>query len=104
MLRFRLRTLLIAVAVLAVPCAWVGYSLRWIEQRRSALSKWDFQTKSGFIGLYPVMPIMAPGGLWLLGERGVPMILCPPERAEFMRDLFPEAEVNPPPAEPAVRQ
>ena len=37
MLRFRLRTLMIVVAVLAVPMAWVGYSLRWIEERRVAL-------------------------------------------------------------------
>jgi len=31
MFSFRLRTLLIAVAVLAVPMARMGYSLRWID-------------------------------------------------------------------------
>lgn len=88
MLRFRLRTLLIAVAVLAVPMAWVGHSLRWISERHAALAAgrvYDFSDSAC---------TTAPGGLWLFGERGVITIFCSAEDAEFAGRLFPEAVIS----------
>lgn len=62
--RFRLRTLLIAVTVLTVPMAWVGYSLSWIAERRAA-------RESG-LDMYPFEnPVSAPFSLRLFGEPGV---------------------------------
>jgi len=92
MLRFRLRTLLIAVAVLAVPCAWVNYTLRWIEQRRLL-----FRYTAQRIDIWHTPQRRAPGGLWLLGESGVTTIeIVGGDRANYearARRLFPEATV-----------
>src|SRR5262245_22598584 len=63
--QFRLRTLLIAVAVLAVPCAWVGYSLRWIGERHRLLEDARFT-----LSAWDTAPPTAPAGLWLFGEQG----------------------------------
>jgi hypothetical protein len=38
---FRLRTLLVVVSVLALPLAWVGYSLEWIRQRQGFFVKYS---------------------------------------------------------------
>ncbi len=91
MFRFRLRTLLIAVAVLAVPCAWVGYQLNWIRQRHAegslwpkGIPRWATQTP------YP----RGPGFLWMFGEYGRYQVFC--RRGDFERisRLFPEAHVS----------
>jgi hypothetical protein len=66
MLRFRLRTLLIGVAVVAVPCAWVGHSLRWINERRTLLQIGAAQADNPFQS-----EIKAPAGLGIFGERGI---------------------------------
>lgn len=89
MLRFRLRTLLIAVAVLAVPCAWVGWQLDWIRQRR-AIVTWDYNGSP-----LPYQKLCrAPGFLWLFGESGISELACDSdEEAERLRCLFPEADV-----------
>jgi hypothetical protein len=90
MLRFRLRSLLIAITALAVPCAWVGWSLRWIEARRQwtadTPSKWpSFRNKQ-----------TAPAGLWLFGEDGRDYVRWFSEMRiskEEMQRLFPEAQI-----------
>jgi len=97
MFRFRLRTLLITVAMLAVPMAWANYSLHWIEARRVALGK------DNFCFLIPSdAPRAAPGGLWLLGEKGyvrlgvIVMTRDEVERrnvVDEVKRLFPEATV-----------
>ncbi len=87
MLRFRLRTLLIVVAVVAVPCAWVSYSLKWIEERRALIT-------SGSVSVNPfAQPIDAPSYLWLFGEQGVSQMGGTRDMTEKARRLFPEAEV-----------
>jgi hypothetical protein len=59
---FRLRTLFVVVAVLSILLAWVGYSLNWIRQRHEAMDVYC---------VFPVWrPVVAPGGLGLLGETG----------------------------------
>jgi len=86
--QFRLRTMLIGMALLSVPCAWVGYSLNWIRQRHAALDArrvWDFSGSAR---------TTAPCGLWLFGEPGVIGILCSPEDYALARGLFPEATVS----------
>jgi hypothetical protein len=95
MLRFRLRTLLIAVAVLAMPMAWVGYSLRWIEERHRALGEWHYRLNTNAALPYP--RTNAPGCLWLFGEMGFSVLHwshdAPGTREEIER-LFPEAEIR----------
>ena len=93
--QFRLRTLLIAVAVLAVPMAWVGYSLNWIRQRHAILDRQPPRVWSSSWGLLPTTA-NAPGGLWLFGERGEPVLFWEPgsrEDVTQMEQLFPEAHV-----------
>jgi hypothetical protein len=91
MLRFRLRTLLIVVAVLAVPCAWVGYSLRWMEERHAAIEK-KLVVKDEEWG----ERVTAPSLLWLFGEEGFDCLVCQselPDDVDKATRLFPEAKV-----------
>ena len=86
--QFQLRTLLIGMTLLSLPCAWVGYSLNWIRQRHEALASrrvWDFSGSAR---------TTAPGGLWLFDEPGVIGIFCVPEQTEFAQRLFPEAAIQ----------
>src|SRR5581483_7350633 len=92
MLHFRLRTLLIAVAVLAVPMAWVGYSLRWIAERRAALRDKDVRV----VDHPEADSIRAPAGLWLLGEAGYLHLRHGPQRQYPVHELFPEARISGP--------
>ena len=90
-LQFRLRTLLIAVTVLAVPLAWVSYSLNWIRARRNLLNdrvvvditdSWSFTD--------------APAGLGLFGEQGWRVLVYQGDSSRTIEDarrLFPEAQV-----------
>jgi hypothetical protein len=92
MLRFHLRTLLIVVALLAVPCAWVSYSLRWIRDRRELLNR-----PCAMALEIPGEVVVAPGGLWLFGEWGYAEISIDwnaPMDADEARRLFPEALVR----------
>lgn len=97
MLTFRLRTLLIAVAVLAAPMAWVTNSLRWIQARHEMLSD-----EFGPFDRPHVNPptASAPGGLWLFGEEGVALMWyyrrTPdeiPDCLEEAKRLFPETTI-----------
>ena len=99
--QFRLRTLLIAVAVLAVPCAWVGYSLSWIRQRHEFLAMENvgsMQTDGVPIsGGHPIAAPpefkRAPGCLWLLRERGCFGVIVPRPLMPEAKRLFPEARI-----------
>jgi hypothetical protein len=91
MLRFRLRSLLIFVAILAIPCAWAGHSLRWIAERRKLLSDGvvvdmtDSWTHTD-----------APAGLWLFGERGWRLLMYLGQSSpsfDEVRRAFPEAAI-----------
>lgn len=91
--QFRLRTLLIAVAVLTVPMAWVGYSLNWIKQRREATNR--VPEPNCFISTWPTDDTPAPRGLWIFGEWGYAVIHYDgrPEEREWFARLFPEARL-----------
>ena len=91
--QFRLRTLLVAVLLVSIPLAWVGYSLNWIRQRRAAVQNPELKL---------VIPTHnypdAPGGLWLFGEQGQhAFIRCPDywtnEQVNRIRRLFPETRI-----------
>jgi hypothetical protein len=97
MLRFRLRTLLIVVAVLALPMAWVGHSWRWAVQRRAA--KYDVLrivvvTEEDALSGDPGPP-PPPGLLTWFGEFHVAGIICEDGDEKRMVRLFPEAWVTP---------
>lgn len=70
-IRFRLRTLLIAITLLCTTFAWVRYSQQWIEQRHALLASGTLLTCQQIPELpAPFAIVFAPRGLWLLGEEG----------------------------------
>ena len=97
---FRLRTMLIVVAALAIPLAWVGYSLNWIRQRHEVLYS-NFAL--GVAMPRSICGASCPNAPWMLrpfGELGQwKMIHCAlPSNIEAERRrlaaLFPEAEIE----------
>jgi hypothetical protein len=102
-LKFSLRTLLVGVTLLCLPCFWVGYQLNWIRERNAA-RRWLEANGQSYIrardAVDSVMPEPAPSGLDLFGEEGVASILLFPttehpfdrqEKKTELSRLFPEA-------------
>ena len=89
-LRFSLRTLFVLMLVASLPLAWMGYSLNWIRERHEAFGR-------NRAAVEDAGNVTAPGGLWLFGEQGWPIVWCRPETGEVeaMRALFSEASVAP---------
>ena len=91
--QFKLRTLLIAVVVLSIPLAWVGYSLNWKQRRYDFLYPNDISSFATGLktGDNPPFP------LGLFGESPRSAIYIPPEIddsvANRAAELFPEAEI-----------
>ena len=101
---FPLRTVLLCVAVLAVPVAgFVGYSLNWVKARREFIHGLAPVTVRYFgpdpqdaIGFF-LQSKDAPWQLRWLGERGEATILLgSPDHSKVDRakSLFPEATVR----------
>lgn len=94
---FGIRTLLLAVAVLAGPLAWVGYSLNWIHQRHAFLSQGPGGPSDDNPGHLEF--VETPRSLRLFGERGFADICLPgnyPPGTKLFDEaerLFPEARV-----------
>ncbi len=69
--RFRLRSLLVLMAIAA---AWVAWNTRWIRQRHDFIAekKASYARRGGDPAHYHVGggTAQAPMSLWLLGERG----------------------------------
>jgi hypothetical protein len=93
--QFSLRTLLVAVALLAFPSAWVGYQLNWIRERNrlraspnvSVHITWPYHS-------YPGMN--APWQLRAFGETGVSLVVLHDSASvvvEEVQRLYPEAYV-----------
>ena len=92
-LRFGLRTLFVLVTVVSIWTAWVTYSLNWIQQRHEAIDD-GWASPVTVLGRPP--RASAPGGLWLLGEKGVDLIgVAKGNERDFERAsrLFPEAQI-----------
>jgi hypothetical protein len=87
--RFRLRTLLIAIALLSIPMGWVAYQLNWIRQRHALLA--EAKNNGLVVGSSP-----APGLLAVLGEKGVSILMIPDDLQERAHLLFPEADIESP--------
>lgn len=99
--RWSLRTILIVVTLIA---CWLGYAMNW-KQRRQAFREqsgvsYEFNsTPPSVINRWNNrLPVFAPVGLWLLGERGVVSVWLSPNAwsAEAQADaerLFPEARI-----------
>src|SRR5580658_2410720 len=91
---FRLRTLFVVVAVLAILLgSWIEFLLNWIRERRFALQH------SVIPQIYEGKPGQnyAPAGLWIFGDYGVISLQVretKPGEIERIQRLFPEAEVG----------
>lgn len=94
---FGLRTMFVLVAVAAIPLCWFAASLNWIIARN------DFKRTRATEFAVPAVPghppvddgyTVAPGFLWLLGERGLKRLAVEnPADLETARRLFPETEI-----------
>ena len=113
--RFSLRTLFVAVTVVA---SWLGYQLNWIMQRKGYLQEVTQRAKAIEGNFMPILTAResweaeracAPGLLWLFGEKGVRVLYVPISMDGLVRgqtiaanhpdatkakQLFPEAEAS----------
>ena len=94
MSRFRLKTLLVAIALLSVPIAWVAYQLNWIQQRHSFIAKYCTGNDSNARDYFHYDEL--PWGLALFGETRHWRLDVPQEQQKRALELFPEAIINPP--------
>src|SRR5215470_7857770 len=92
--QFSLRTMLVLVTVTSGVFGWVGYSLRWIQQRN------EMRLGQPTLPLHkipsPFPRSTAPAWLGLFGEEGTAVICWypgSPFNLEQAKHLFPEAEV-----------
>ena len=96
--QFSLRTLLIVVALLVVPCGWLGYNAAIVRHRSWALSHFGNRK----------WPAVVPGGLWqpqeslpwirrVLGDRAYSRLevdnTVPESDFIAIIDAYPEASV-----------
>jgi hypothetical protein len=99
--QFSLRTLLVAVTLLAI---WLGYAIPWIQKRHAFLSQPDLiiefnDTPPTTLNKWgDTRTVMAPLAVALLGDRGVVSLWLPPnvwspESEATARRLFPEARL-----------
>lgn len=92
--QFRLRSLLLAVALIAFVLGWLWPQITWIHQRRQARAYVDLSLNGRR---------NAPLSLRVFGEKGVAQAtVWTPEneraeivemRRQYVEELFPEAEV-----------
>jgi hypothetical protein len=106
-LQFRLRTLLIGVTLLAVPCAFVGWQAKIVRDRNEMREELESRGAIFLSDAVPGQghPELSPSWLRrLLGDEDVPYIWTPPhERLDLegverfdldeVRRVFPEAFV-----------
>ncbi|HKD37125.1 MAG TPA: hypothetical protein VKB78_10000 [Pirellulales bacterium] len=98
--QFRLRTLLIIVTLLTVPCWWVAKQKRLIEDRKEMLTKIE-KVYSGewyIEQLPPGEPSAISGLRRLLGDQAVSGVMLPvdadPNIYPLIHTLFPEAHLQ----------
>jgi hypothetical protein len=95
-LRFSLRVLF---AIMTLACAFLGYELNWIRQRRAALANAvnaiPHLTFSSTGGPGQLKPRSAPGLLWLFGEVGYQSLLFRYGKGNQVRRWMTPAEAAP---------
>ena len=87
--RFRLRTLLIAIALLSIPMSWVAYQLSWIRQRHEFLLRRTFFEYEGFV--LPAKHL--PWSLSLFGEKAEDIVFTTSKTSDEAKRLFPESQI-----------
>ena len=93
--QFSLRTLLIVVTLLALPCWYVGAQYRIVAHRKALLAKIEFKDigPAGFAMDLPALPMVRR---WF-GDEPVISIFpprgLPPAEFQEIKDAFPEALV-----------
>jgi hypothetical protein len=101
--QFSLRTLVIAVAVLAVPCAYVGWQAKIVKERKMAASEfaqhqygviiWSSEVAARHAGKWPLLQVS-----WLRRLLGDDYVLAvdhsrmPDEVLGRIKAAFPEAD------------
>jgi hypothetical protein len=94
--QFSLSTMFVAVTILSIPLAWVGYSLNWIRQRNHAIESGIVDPSHAILVPCGMERIDAPGRLGLFGETGYALIVLAeprsPRSIKIAKRLFPEAE------------
>jgi hypothetical protein len=101
MLRFRLRTLLIVVAVLAVSCAWLGMAYRLVLERRAFWPNFNDHNFSLRVPTFIQRPDQAdiPWIRRVMGDSPTVTLIYDPVHDEDgrqlrqVRKLFPEAHI-----------
>jgi hypothetical protein len=92
--QFRLRTLLIAVAVLSIPCAYVAKQAKIVRDREAAWAKVRTFGKEGYAS-YKDSPL--PKIRQWLGDSAIALIELPDDVSksdlELIKTEFPEARV-----------
>jgi hypothetical protein len=99
--QFRLRTLLIGITLLAIPCAYVGWQAKIVRDRKS-IARWiedhNGELSDNFAGSSqkPYRPHVS----WLrgiLGDESAALILLPmsvsDDEKQQIENAFPEAEI-----------
>jgi hypothetical protein len=87
-LRFRLRTLLLLIALISIPMGWVAYQLNWVRQRHALMDRslcWDGN---------PARDPEPPWPLPLFGEIGMGAIDVPESKVDEAKKLFPESQIQ----------
>jgi hypothetical protein len=91
-LRFSLRTLFIAIAV--ISAAWVAYQLNWIRERHAFLERFAEYQPPG-AGTGSTGDIISPWPLRPFGEQPRNQLFVPKELLPQAHSLFPEAILYP---------
>lgn len=100
--QFNLRTLLAAVALLALPCAWIGSQMKIVRARQAWLASHPFCTVArlpagvylkGFF--YPADRSKSPSMIRrLLGDCDVQQVILTTDEEKVAMALFPEADIE----------
>lgn len=96
MLRFRLRTLLIAVAIAAVPMAWVGYQLNWIRGRNRLRAMPHVSVEKNWPTISAPYTRRPSWALRVLGETGASVVILSDGSdvdVDEIRTIYPEATI-----------
>jgi hypothetical protein len=98
--QFSLRSLMIVVMLLAIPCWWVAKQKKLVDERRAMLTRIEkVYHGNWYIEQLPSgLSSAVPGLRRLLGDQGVGMISLPieadPEIYPVIHALFPEAQLR----------
>ena len=102
--QFSLRTLLIAVTVLAIPCGWLGWQAKIVRDRIATAREIEHEggRLRSFINTgvvpWPKTPPTQPWYRRLFGDAIVDCIDLPPSmtsRQNEIQEQFPESEIIP---------